>query len=124
MSTAASPAGDGIVLNDTIHQATRLRIMTVLVSVPETDRLAYGFIQETLGLTGGNLTIHLRKLQQAGYLEITKEFRDSKPRTWIQSTPSGRRAFADYLSNLQQALNFQPQQRHPAPPAHSDQSQT
>ena len=110
MSAAALPIGDGIVLNDIIHQATRLRIMTVLVSVPEADRLAYGFIQETLGLTGGNLTIHLRKLQQAGYVEITKEFHGSKPRTWVQSTPSGRRAFADYLSNLQRALNFQPQQ--------------
>ncbi len=113
MSVAAASIGDGIVLNDTIHQATRLRIMTVLVSIPEADRLAYGFIQETLGLTGGNLTIHLRKLQQAGYVQITKEFRGSKPRTWIQSTPSGRRAFADYLSNLQRALNFQP----PQPPS-------
>lgn len=108
MSAAASPTGDGIVLNDTIHQATRLRIMTVLVSVPEADRMAYGFVQETLGLTGGNLTIHLRKLQQAGYVEITKEFQGSKPRTWVKSTASGRRAFADYLSNLQRALNFQP----------------
>jgi len=87
MSVAAASIGEGIVLNDTIHQATRLRIMTVLVSIPEADRLAYGFIQETLGLTGGNLTIHLRKLQQAGYVQITKEFRGSKPRTWIQSTP-------------------------------------
>lgn len=113
MSVAAAPTGDGIVLDDTIHQATRLRIMTVLVSVPETDRLAYGFIQETLGLTGGNLTIHLRKLQHAGYVQITKEFHGSKPRTWIQSTPSGRRAFADYLSNLQRALNFRP----PQPPS-------
>ncbi len=113
MSTAGPPTGNGIVLNETIHQATRLRIMTVLVSVSESDRLAYGFIQETLGLTGGNLTIHLRKLQQAGYVEITKEFRDSKPRTWVRSTASGRRAFADYLSNLQRVLNFQPQQRSP-----------
>lgn len=110
MNAAASPTGDGIVLDDTIHQATRLRIMTVLVSVPEADRLAYGFIQETLGLTGGNLTVHLRKLQEAGYVEITKEFQGSKPRTWVKSTVSGRRAFADYLSNLQRALNFRPQQ--------------
>ena len=49
MSTAGPPTGNGIVLNETIHQATRLRIMTVLVSVSESDRLAYGFIQETLG---------------------------------------------------------------------------
>ncbi|MDE2860309.1 MAG: transcriptional regulator [Chloroflexota bacterium] len=95
-------------LDETIHQSTRLRIMTMLVSMPESDRLAYGFIQKTLDLTGGNLTTHLRKLEDADFLAITKEFRDSKPQTWIQVTPAGRRAFADYLSNLQKALNWRP----------------
>ena len=106
--TEADPpsTGEAIVLNETIHQTTRLRIMTLLVSLPDRDRLAYGFIQKTLGLTGGNLTIHLRKLQDAGYLDITKEFQGSKPRTWIQSTAAGRQAFTEYLSNLERALNF------------------
>ena len=100
--------GEATVLNETIHQSTRLRIMTMLVSMPETDRLAYGFIQKTLDLTGGNLTTHLRKLEDADYLVITKEFHDSKPRTWVQATPTGRRAFAEYLSNLEKALNWRP----------------
>ena len=100
--------GKAIVLNETIHQSTRLRIMTLLVSMPETDRVAYGFIQRTLDLTGGNLTIHLRKLEDAEYLAITKEFQDSKPHTWVQATETGRRAFAEYLSNLEKALNWQP----------------
>ena len=106
--TDADPTstGEAIVLNETIHQPTRLRIMTLLVSVPEADRLAYGFIQKTLGLTGGNLTIHLRKLQDAGYLAITKEFHGSKPRTWVQATTTGRQAFAEYLSNLERALGL------------------
>ena len=82
--------------------------MTLLVSMPETDRLAYGFIQKTLNLTGGNLTTHLRKLEYADYLVITKEFLDAKPRTWVQATPTGRRAFAEYLSNLEKALNWRP----------------
>ena len=106
MGADPSSTGEEIVLDETIHQPTRLRIMTLLVSVPEADRLAYGFIQKTLGLTGGNLTIHLRKLQAAGFLAITKEFQGSKPRTWVQGTPAGRRAFAEYLSNLQKALGF------------------
>ena len=107
-STDADPSstGETIVLNETIHQPTRLRIMTLLVSVPEADRLAYGFIQKTLGLTGGNLTIHLRKLQDAGYLAITKEFQGSKPRTWVQATTPGRQAFAEYLSSLERALGL------------------
>lgn len=96
-----------IVLNETIHQATRLRIMTLLVGQPETDRLAYGFVQRTLGLTGGNLTIHLRKLEDADYLVLTKEFVGAKPRTWVKATPAGRRAFAEYLSDLEKALNGQ-----------------
>ena len=99
---------DDIVLDETIHQPTRLRIMTMLVSLPGTDRLAYGFIQETLDLTGGNLTTHLRKLESADYLAITKEFHESKPRTWVQATPTGRRAFAEYLSNLEKALDWRP----------------
>ena len=100
------PTSEEIVLNEMIHQPTRLRIMTLLVSLPDRDRLAYGFIQKTLGLTGGNLTIHLRKLEAAGYLAITKEFQGSKPRTWIQSTTAGRHAFTEYLSNLEKALGF------------------
>ena len=99
---------EAVVLNETIHQSTRLQIMTLLVSMPETDRLAYGFIQKTLDLTGGNLTTHLRKLEDADYLVIAKEFLNSKPRTWVQATLAGRRAFAEYLSNLEKALNWQP----------------
>ena len=99
-----SPAVGDLDLDETIHQPTRLRIMTLLVSVPESDRLAYGFIQQTLGLTGGNQTVHLRKLEAAGFLAITKEFEGAKPRTWVQATATGRRAYTDYLSNLEKAL--------------------
>ena len=97
-----------IVLDETIHQSTRLRIMTMVVGQADSDRLAYGFIQQTLDLTGGNLTTHLRKLEEADYLVMTKEFVDSKPRTWVQATPMGRRAFTEYLANLERALNWRP----------------
>ena len=95
------------VLNETIHQSTRLRIMTLLVSVPEDDRFAFGFVQRELSLTAGNLTTHLRKLEEADYLATTKEFVEAKPRTWLQATPLGRQAFAEYLSSLHDVLNFQ-----------------
>ena len=99
---------ESIPLDETIHQPTRLRMMTMLVSQPEGGRLAYGFIQKTLGLTGGNLTSHLRKLEDADYLAITKEFMDSKPRTWVEATLTGRKAFAEYLSNLEKTLRWPP----------------
>ena len=95
-----------IVLNEIIHQSTRLRIMTLLLAQSAEDRVAYGFIQKTLDLTGGNLTVHLRKLEQAGFVTIAKEFLNSKPRTWVQATEKGRRAFREYLHNLQRALNM------------------
>ena len=99
---------DAVTLDETIHQSTRLRIMAMLAALPEDDRFAYGFIQKTLALTGGNLTAHLRKLDAAGYLAMSKEFVDAKPRTWIWATPKGRRAFADYLANLEKALSWRP----------------
>lgn len=92
------------VLDETIHQSVRLRIMTLLVSQPAPAQVAYRFIQRTLDLTGGNLTVHLRKLREAGYVAINKEFRDEKPSTWIQATAMGRQAFADYLTNLERVL--------------------
>ena len=98
-------SGELVVLNETIHQSTRLRIMTLLVSLSESDRVAYGFVKQTLGLTGGNLTIHLRKLEDAGYVSTTKEFLDRIPRTWVEATLEGRRAFTEYLGNLESALN-------------------
>ena len=100
--------GGAVGLDETIHQPTRLRIMTLLLSQPEGGRLAYGFIQEALDLTGGNLTTHLRRLEGAGFLVITKEFRDRRPRTWVEATGAGRRAFADYLENLERALGRAP----------------
>ena len=99
---------EDVFLDETIHQPARLRVMTMLVAQPEGGRLAYGFIQRTLGLTGGNLTTHLRKLEDAGYLSTSKEFVDSKPRTWVQATQPGREAFTDYLANLERALNWPP----------------
>ena len=101
-------SGDAVALDETIHQSTRLRIMAMLVAVPESDRLAYGFVQRTLDLTGGNLTTHLRRLENAGYVAVCKEFVDSRPRTWVHATRSGHLAFAEYLSNLGKALNWQP----------------
>ena len=121
MSDTGEPStagGEAIVLDETIHQPTRLRIMTLLVSVPEPDRLAYGFIQRTLELTGGNLTIHLRKLEAAGLLTITKEFEGAKPRTWVQATATGRQAFTAYLSNLERTLGV----RLHAPARHNRQA--
>ena len=72
------------------------------------DRVAYSFIQRTPDLTRGNLTIHLRKLVDAGYFATTKAFVDTKSRTWVEATREGLRAYSDYLANLQRTLNMSP----------------
>ena len=111
-------------LDETIHQPTRLRIMTMLAAQGADDRVAYGYVQKELALTGGNLTIHLRKLEEASYVAITKEFIDSKPRTWIQTTEAGRKAYARYLENLRQTLNLPtPHPRRTNPQEVSNQDQ-
>ena len=96
---------DGAVaLDETIHQPTRLQVMTLLAYQPGMARVAYGLIQKSLALTGGNLTVHLRKLEEAGYVATTKEFVGSRPRTWVQLTAAGQHAFAQYLGDLERAL--------------------
>ena len=100
-------------LDETIHQPTRLRIMTLLAAQGADDRVAYGFVQKELGLTGGNLTAHLRKLEDADYIAMSKEFIDAKPRTWIEATDTGRQAYARYLDNLRQALGLSRGERQP-----------
>ena len=101
------PGGGEIDLDEIIHQPTRLRIMSLLVSLETRDRLAYGFVQKHLDLTPGNLTTHLRKLEDAEYVAITKEFHGAKPRTWVEATAAGRDAFALYLRSLERALGVQ-----------------
>ena len=96
---------DTLTLDETIHQPTRLRIMTLIAAQPKEGRVAYGFIQTNLGLTGGNLTIHLRKLEAAGYVAMSKEFIGAKPRTWVEATPNGRKAYAAYLESLRRLLD-------------------
>ena len=96
---------DTLTLDETIHQPTRLRIMTLLAAQQPEGRVAYGFIQSTLNLTGGNLTIHLRKLEAAGYVAMSKEFIGAKPRTWVEATPKGRQAYAAYLESLRRLLD-------------------
>ena len=98
-----------LLLDEIIHQPVRLRIMSILVSIPESDRVTYRYVQKCLELTGGNLTTHLRKLENADYLRVTKEFHNQKPRTWIQATRTGRRAFTEYFTHLQKILRWRPE---------------
>ncbi|MCJ7533950.1 MAG: transcriptional regulator [Anaerolineales bacterium] len=85
-----------------IHAPTRLKIMAYLSIVESTD---FTFLMRQTGITRGNLSVNLRKLEEAGYVAITKEFIDRIPRTLIRLTDDGRQAIQTYRENMQNVLN-------------------
>ena len=87
-----------------IHQPTRLRIMAALVGLEEGSQVEFGFLLDLLGLSDGNLSTHLRKLEEARFIATEKGFVGRMPRTWIRVTPEGRRSFADYVAALEGIL--------------------
>jgi DNA-binding MarR family transcriptional regulator len=88
-------------LDPLIHSPARLKILTVLKEVESADFL---FILRQTGLTRGNLSSHLSKLETAGYVLITKEFREKIPHTFIQLTEAGQHALATYRQQMLQTL--------------------
>jgi DNA-binding MarR family transcriptional regulator len=88
-------------LDDTIHQRVRLGILAVLL---ESRRADFAYLRDALELTDGNLSQHLRILEESGYVEIAKTFEGKKTRTWVAATKAGRSAFASELSTLRALL--------------------
>ena len=84
-------------IDDVIHGRLRLGVMAYLADAEVAD---FTELKNALGATQGNLSIHLRKLEEAGYVSIDKSFLDRKPLTRLRMTPKGRKAFADYLAAL------------------------
>ena len=88
-------------LNEIIHQPVRLRIMAAMVSVEDRGQLEFTYLRDLLGVTDGNLGAHLRKLEEAGYVQLSKTFVARKPRTYVSATSRGRRAFDDHVAALE-----------------------
>ena len=88
-------------IDRTIHEPARLAILAHLYVVAEADFL---FLERQTGLTRGNLSSHLSKLEKAGYLEIKKEFIEKIPHTVLRLTDSGRTAFDSYRETMREVL--------------------
>ena len=84
-------------IDDVIHGRMRLGIMVYLSDVDVAD---FTELKTVLEATQGNLSVHLKKLEEAGYVAIAKSFVNNKPLTRVSITPEGRRAFADYLEAI------------------------
>ena len=92
-------------IDKTIHEPARLMIMAYLYVVESAD---FVFLVRQTGLTWGNLSAHLSKLEDAGYVAIEKEFRHKKPHTMLRLTGEGREAFQAYRQTMQQVFKDLP----------------
>jgi DNA-binding transcriptional ArsR family regulator len=85
-------------LDPLLHERGRLAIVSVLAAV---ESLTFTELRDTLGMTDGNLSVHLQKLEEKGYVTITKQFVGRRPQTTCRLTRPGRQAFGRYLDHLE-----------------------
>jgi DNA-binding MarR family transcriptional regulator len=85
-------------LDPLLHERGRLAIVSVLAAV---DRMTFTELRDHLEMTDGNLSVHLQKLEEKGYVAIDKQFVGRRPQTSCRLTKAGRQAFARYLNHLE-----------------------
>jgi DNA-binding transcriptional ArsR family regulator len=88
-------------LDPILHSQLRLAVISLLISVREAE---FTFIREKTNATAGNLSVQINKLKDAGYIEVTKQFKDNYPQTICKIAPLGIRAFEEYVKSLQTYL--------------------
>ena len=84
-----------------MHSQLRLAVMSLLISVKEAE---FTFLKEKTNATAGNLSVQVQKLKDAGYIEVSKQFKDNYPLTTCKITAKGIDAFEDYVKTLQEYL--------------------
>jgi DNA-binding MarR family transcriptional regulator len=89
-------------LDPILHSQLRLSIVSILMTVDEAN---FTFIQETTKAAAGNISIQIKKLQEAEYVKVKKSFKNNYPNTTISMTSKGIRAFEDYVSNLKKYIH-------------------
>ena len=85
-----------------VHEPARLMILLFLYALESSDFL---FLMNATELTWGNLSSHLTKLEEAGYVQIEKTYEGRKPRTLVRMTPDGRKAIKKYRETIDLALS-------------------
>lgn len=91
-----------------IHQPVRLKIMAALKVLPGSDALEFVRLKAIAGATEGNLGAHITTLEEAGYVDVEKDFVGKKPRTRVKLSKQGRRAFEDYVAYLRDIIDTAP----------------
>lgn len=88
-------------LDRVIHEKGRLAIMSMLAASPE---LSFTELRDALEMTDGNLTSHMRTLQEAGYVSVAKSYENNRPLTTCSLTAAGKKAFTAYINLLEQVV--------------------
>ncbi|MEV5891525.1 winged helix-turn-helix domain-containing protein [Nonomuraea fuscirosea] len=92
-------------LDPVIHAQARLRVVATLNVLPDGDEMAFNSMKRLLGMTAGNLSVHLTKLEDAGYVRINKTHRGRTPVTFVALTKRGRLAFEEYTKAVRALLD-------------------
>lgn len=90
--------------DEVIHQSTRLRITATLNALRKGEALEFSELKKMLDVTDGNMATHLNALENAGYVEVQKDFVGKKPRTRVALTVAGRKAFSAHVTYLRNLL--------------------
>ena len=90
-------------LNPILHSQLRLAVISILISAKEAE---FTYLRENTNATAGNLSVQINKLKEAGYIDVTKSFKDNYPQTICKITPLGIQAFEQYVKDLQTYLNI------------------
>jgi len=88
-------------LDPILHSQLRLSIVSILMSVAEAN---FNFIKESTKATSGNISIQIKKLQEAGYILVKKSFKNNYPNTSLSITKKGMEAFENYVNNLKKYI--------------------
>ena len=90
-------------LNPILHSQLRLAVISLLITVKEAE---FTYLREKTNATAGNLSVQINKLKEAGYIDVSKSFKDNYPQTVCRITPEGVKAFEAYVKDLQAYLNI------------------
>ena len=90
-------------LDPVIHSRIRLAILSILISVKDAD---FNYLKKTIETTDGNLSTHLTKLEDKGYIKVSKGYKGKMPHTLCSLTARGKQAFSKYLEELDNLLHF------------------
>jgi DNA-binding MarR family transcriptional regulator len=103
MSASVAAHGD---VDRLIHEPARFQVMALLYVIESAD---FTFIMNQLGLTWGNLSAHITKLEEGGYVTVEKGFKGKRPQTMLSLTKPGRQAFQTYRQTMKQMLDEIPE---------------